>query len=146
MKPPDFMLSFFIDSLFFYTHECKNDEIAYFKVDINLIDRLPYDYLGQAWKVRTNIWLLVQICSFFELLWVMLGIVGNKVESVKIIGQREMNSKGNMKMFFDETDSFRIKPYFNDAKELFNLATTIEIWDYQKRIKHSWNRSLNSNN
>ena len=31
---------------FFYTHECKHDEIAYFKVDVNLIDGLPNAYLG----------------------------------------------------------------------------------------------------
>ena len=29
----------------FYTHECKNDEIAYFKVDVNLIPSLPDAYL-----------------------------------------------------------------------------------------------------
>ena len=32
-----------------YTHECSNDEIAYFKVDVNLIDSLPYAYLGDVW-------------------------------------------------------------------------------------------------
>ena len=31
----------------FYTHECKGDEIAYFKVDVNLIS-LPYSYLGNV--------------------------------------------------------------------------------------------------
>ena len=30
----------------FYTHECKHDEIAYFKVDMNLIDTLPEAFLG----------------------------------------------------------------------------------------------------
>ena len=32
----------------FYTHKCKNDEIAYFKVDVNLIDSLPLTYLGNV--------------------------------------------------------------------------------------------------
>ena len=32
----------------FYTHECKDDEIAYFKVDVNLIDSLPDTYLGNV--------------------------------------------------------------------------------------------------
>ena len=31
---------------FFHTHECKNDEIAYFKVDVNLIQSSPMGYLG----------------------------------------------------------------------------------------------------
>ena len=31
---------------FFHTHECKNDEIAYFKVDVNLIDGSPNANLG----------------------------------------------------------------------------------------------------
>ena len=31
---------------FIYTHECKDTEIAYFKVDENLIDNLPDAYLG----------------------------------------------------------------------------------------------------
>ena len=30
----------------FYTHECKDDKIAYFKVDVNLIGSLPSAYLG----------------------------------------------------------------------------------------------------
>ena len=34
----------------FYTHECKDDEIAYFKVDLNLIDSLPEIYLGNVWE------------------------------------------------------------------------------------------------
>ena len=33
-----------------YTHECKDDEIAYFKVDVNLIGSLPDSYLGNVWK------------------------------------------------------------------------------------------------
>ena len=35
----------------FYTHECKDDEIAYFKVDVNLIDITPKAYLGNVWKM-----------------------------------------------------------------------------------------------
>ena len=33
-----------------YTLECKDDEIAYFKVDVNLIDSLPETYLGYVLK------------------------------------------------------------------------------------------------
>ena len=47
----------------------------------------------------------------------MLGMVGNNVESVKLIGRREMNMDANMKTLF--IDDYRYKPYFNDAKELF---------------------------
>ena len=32
----------------FYTHGCKDDEIAYFKVDVNLIANLPNAYLGNV--------------------------------------------------------------------------------------------------
>ena len=32
----------------FYTHECNNEEIAYFKVDVNLIDILPSAFLGNV--------------------------------------------------------------------------------------------------
>ena len=35
-------------SMMFYTHECKDDQIAYFKVDVNLIGFLP-NYLGNVW-------------------------------------------------------------------------------------------------
>ena len=31
-----------------YTHECKDDEIAYFKVDVNLISNFPLNYLGNV--------------------------------------------------------------------------------------------------
>ena len=44
MKP-----SYFGTSEMFYTHECENDEIAYFKVDVNLIGSLPNAYLGNVW-------------------------------------------------------------------------------------------------
>ena len=49
----------------------------------------------------------------------MFGIVENNVENVKVIGRREMNMDSNMKRLFYETDDYRYKPYFNDAKELF---------------------------
>ena len=35
-----------------YTHECKNDEIAYFKVDENLIGILPDNYLGNVLEMN----------------------------------------------------------------------------------------------
>ena len=50
----------------------------------------------------------------------MFGMVGNNVESVKLIGRREMNMDAKMKTFFYERDEYRYKPYFNDAKELLN--------------------------
>ena len=36
---------------FFYTHECKDDEIAYFKVDVNLISSLPRLYIAYIGNV-----------------------------------------------------------------------------------------------
>ena len=35
-----------LEQTIFYTHECNDDEIAYFKVDVNLIGSLPENYLG----------------------------------------------------------------------------------------------------
>ena len=46
-------------------------------------------------------------------------MVDNNVESVKVIGRREMNMDENMKTLFYESDEYRYRPYFNDAKELF---------------------------
>ena len=40
------------DSFIFYTHECKDDEIAYFKIDMNLINLLPDAYLGNVSKTN----------------------------------------------------------------------------------------------
>ena len=48
----------------------------------------------------------------------MLGMVGYNVKSVKFIGRRDMNMDATMKALFDESDIYRYKPYFNDAKEL----------------------------
>ena len=45
MKPPHFDSY----SQMFYTHECEDDKIAYFKVDVNLIGSLPNAYLGNVW-------------------------------------------------------------------------------------------------
>ena len=51
----------------------------------------------------------------------MLGMTGNKVESVKIIGTREMDMDENLKTIFKNEDDLYIKPYFNDAQ--FNWET-----------------------
>ena len=53
----------------------------------------------------------------------MLGMTSNKVESVKIIGSREMNMDTNMKNIFEKEDLWFVKPYYNDAQfswETFN--------------------------
>ena len=39
-------------SQLFHTYECKDDKIAYFKVERNLIDKLPNSYLGKVRKIR----------------------------------------------------------------------------------------------
>ena len=44
LKPPNSLNN----GRIFYTHECKDDQIAYFKVDVNLIDILPDTYLGNV--------------------------------------------------------------------------------------------------
>ena len=49
----------------------------------------------------------------------MLGITGNNVDSVKLIGRRDMSMDTNAKALFDENDRYYYYPYFNDAKELF---------------------------
>ena len=51
----------------------------------------------------------------------MFGMVDNNVESVKFIGRREMKMNANMKSLFYESDKYRHKPYFNDAKDLFRI-------------------------
>ena len=48
LKPSDYN----DDITMFYTHECKDDEIAYFKVDVNLIGFLPDNYLGNVWEMN----------------------------------------------------------------------------------------------
>ena len=50
-----------------YTHECENDEIAYFKVDVNLIRSLPDAYLGNVSEMSELIFLYLtqlEILSF----------------------------------------------------------------------------------
>ena len=39
-----------MDEQFFYTRECKDNEIAYFKVDVNLIAGLDCSYLGLVFE------------------------------------------------------------------------------------------------
>ena len=67
-------------------------------------------YKGTAWA---NI-----KYQYFEHYKVMLGSVGNIVESVKFIGRRDMNMNANLRKIFNETDKYHYYPYFNDAKEL----------------------------
>ena len=40
------------DGQLFYTHVCKDDEIAYFKVDRNMISAFPNMYLGKVRKIQ----------------------------------------------------------------------------------------------
>ena len=40
------------DTQLFHTYECNDDKIAYFKVERNLIDELPDNYLGKVRKIR----------------------------------------------------------------------------------------------
>ena len=65
----------------------------------------------------------------------MFGMVDGNVETVKMIGRRNINMDANMKALFYESDrtsyytingedySYTVEesyyPYFNDAKELF---------------------------
>ena len=64
--------------------------------------------------------------QYFQQYKVVLGMVGNNVESVKFIGRRDINMDTNMRALFMQNDLFGwnnhravYKPYFNDAKELF---------------------------
>ena len=54
-------------------------------------------------------------------------MVDNNVENIKFIGRREINMDANMKTLFYESDEYRLKPYFNDAKELFGLLFWIHF-------------------
>ena len=60
---------------------------------------------------------------YFKHYKVLIGMVDNNIEAVKVIGRREMNMDGNMKKMVYESDSgYRYRPYFNDAKELFGIC------------------------
>ena len=53
-------------------------------------------------------------------------MVDNEVESVKIIGPREMNVDIHSKRLMDQSDFwYRIKPFFNDAKESFRICYSL---------------------
>ena len=41
------LLQGLIKERFHFTHDCNVNEIAFFKVDINLIEKLPIAYLGK---------------------------------------------------------------------------------------------------
>ena len=56
----------------------------------------------------------------------ILGMISNNVESVKILGTRDMNMDSKTKTIFDEIDYTNqnflnkfTKPYFNDVQENF---------------------------
>ena len=48
-------------------------------------------------------------------------MVDNNVERVKLVGRRGINMDANVKALFYESDEYRYRPYFNDAKELFGI-------------------------
>ena len=73
--------------------------------------------------------ILIEEKQYFQQYKVMLGMVGNNVESLKFIGRRDINMDTNMRALFKQNDlrtwtnlTYQravFKPYFNDAKELF---------------------------
>ena len=87
----------------------------------------------------------------------MLGMTGNKVESVKIIGTREMDMDENSKTIFNNEDRYYIKPYFNDAQfnwETFNTRKIKTVFfspgwfvrvynDYGTKIRIKCYRAMN---
>ena len=50
LRPPDNKIASIVDEQFFYTHECDDNEIAYFKVNVNLIAGLDCSYLGLVFE------------------------------------------------------------------------------------------------
>ena len=84
----------------------------------------------------------------------MLGMTGNNVESVKIIGRREMDMDENLKKIFKNEDDLHIKPYFNDAQfnwETFNTRKIKTVFfspgfsldDYGTKIRIKCYRAMN---
>ena len=53
----------------------------------------------------------------------MFGMIDNKIESLKMIGRREMNMDENIEKWIRVYEigqsSYYAKPFFNDAKESF---------------------------
>ena len=54
-------------------------------------------------------------------------MIENEVQNYKVIGIRDMNMNANLKELFDEIDPWYLikKPYYNDAKETFRIASQI---------------------
>ena len=61
--------------------------------------------------------------QIFKLFKVTFGMINNKIESVKMIGRREMNMDENIEKWIRVYEigqsSYYAKPFFNDAKESF---------------------------
>ena len=51
IPPPGSEIAFLVNEHFFYTHECNENEISYFKVDVNLIANTDYAYLGLVFEI-----------------------------------------------------------------------------------------------
>ena len=132
--PP--ITNFALNDLLLYTHECNIGEIAYFKVDINLIEKLPFATLGLIWNANSShhdsFWMQCDLSRIlrekfaFKSIGAILGMIDNNVESVKIVGTRDMNMDSKTKTIFDEIDYTNqnflnkfTKPYFNDVQENF---------------------------
>ena len=57
MRPPaNTVFASMLGEQFIYTHECNDNEIAYFKVDMNLNHGLDDSYLGSVFE---NSWILL---------------------------------------------------------------------------------------
>ena len=49
---------------FLHTHECKENEIAYFKIDLNMIEDAPYSFLGLVWFFLPTEFSLFEFLNF----------------------------------------------------------------------------------
>ena len=130
-RPPASKLSSYVDEKLFYTYECKSNEIAYFKVDMNLIGGLDDSFLGSVLE-NNNYTLTKKLhgIDIYSKQWkVFLGMIENEVENYKVIGIRDMNMNADLKTLFNRIDPLEIirKPYFNDAKETFRILSEIHF-------------------
>ena len=68
----------------------------------------------------------------------MFGMIDNKIESLKMIGRREMNMDENIEKWIRVYEigqsSYYAKPFFNDAKESFIRGYCIsKLWNQSWR-------------
>ena len=126
----------------------RKPSVCLFRSDLNANSSHHSNIQNDSFWMQCDFSRILRENFAFKSFEAILGIIGNNVESVKIVGTRDMNMDSKTKTIFDEIDYTNqnflnkfTKPYFNDVQENFIFDPFERSRTLQYRNKCIKNRS-----